>query len=136
MTDLPKIEAELRAGLDGVTPGPYVARETTINGVGYGNWTVEGIDPDPEDIRHPERLVPITGSGGALSFTTRIIDTQIHDDNEANSKHFARCSPEVIRAILDDKDAMRAEIDRLRAALEEIAYFDALRQRVKELEGR
>lgn len=113
------IEQRLREAMDGVTPGPWVAKQTVIHGNEYGGWWLEGIDLDPEDATRPERLVLISGSGGARSYTTRIIDRQIHDDNEANMKWFALCSPDNIGALLDERAADRATIASLRSKLEE-----------------
>lgn len=113
------IEQRLREAMDGVTPGPWVAKQTVIHGNEYGGWWLEGIDLDPEDATRPERLVLISGSGGARSYTTRIIDRQIHDDNEANMKWFALCSPDNIGALLAERAADRATIASLRSKLEE-----------------
>ncbi len=113
------IEQRLREAEDGVTPGPWVAKQTVINGNEYGGWWLEGIDLDPEDATRPERLILISGSGGARFYTTRIIDRQIHDDNEANMKWFALCSPDNIGALLAERAADRATIASLRSKLEE-----------------
>lgn len=111
----------LRKAMDGVTPGPWVAKQTVIHGNEYGGWWLEGIDLEPEDATRPERLVLISGSGGARSYTTRIIDRQIHDDNEANMKWFALCSPDNIGALLDENAAQAARIAELEGALTQIA---------------
>ena len=119
MTAMSDIEQRLREAEDGVTPGPWVAKQTVINGNEYGGWWLEGIDLDPEDATRPERLILISGSGGARPYTTRIIDRQIHDDNEANMKWFALCSPDNIGALLAERAADRATIASLRSKLEE-----------------
>jgi hypothetical protein len=110
------IEQRLREAMDGVTPGPWVAKQTVINGNEYGGWWLEGIDIDPEDATRPERLVLISGSGGARSYTTRIIDRQIHDDNEANMKWFALCSPDNIGALLDTIASLRSKLEEAEGA--------------------
>jgi hypothetical protein len=115
------IEQRLREAMDGVTPGPWVAKQTVINGNEYGGWWLEGIDIDPEDATRPERLVLISGSGGARSYTTRIIDRQIHDDNEANMKWFALCSPDNIGALLDTIASLRSKLEEAEGALEPFA---------------
>lgn len=94
-------DQDLREKAEAATGGPWVVRETMINGVAYGGHWVEAIDTDPEDARYPERLVQITGSGGARSFTTRIFERQIHDDNEANARFVAAANPATILALLD-----------------------------------
>lgn len=78
-------------GLDGVTAGPWVVKETTVNGIGYGGHWLEVADENQD--------ICISGSGGAKSYTQRVVDTQQHDDNEANLRHFARCDPDAIREI-------------------------------------
>ena len=120
------IEQRLREAEDGVTPGPWVAKQTVINGNEYGGWWLEGIDLDPEDATRPERLILISGSGGARFYTTRIIDRQIHDDNEANMKWFALCSPDNIGALLAERAADRATIASLRSKLEEAEGADTV----------
>lgn len=115
------IEQRLREAMDGVTPGPWVAKQTVIHGNEYGGWWLEGVDPNPEDAKYPERLVQISGSGGARSYTTRIIDRQIHDDNEANMKWFALCSPDNIGALLDTIASLRSKLEEAEGALTEAA---------------
>jgi hypothetical protein len=105
--------------MDGVTPGPWVAKQTVIHKNEYGGWWLEGIDLDPEDATRPERLILISGSGGARSYTTRIIDRQIHDDNEANMKWFALCSPDNIGALLDTIASLRSKLEEAEGALDE-----------------
>ena len=112
------IEQRLREAEDGVTPGPWVAKQTVINGNEYGGWWLEGIDLDPEDATRPERLILISGSGGARFYTTRIIDRQIHDDNEANMKWFALCYPDNISALLDTIASLRSKLEEAEGALE------------------
>ena len=84
--------AEWLADLDGVTPGPWHSYQTTIHGNKYGGHWVAVSDP--------AQLIQISGSGGARSFTQRVVDTQDHDDNEANAAHIARCDPDTIRALI------------------------------------
>jgi hypothetical protein len=60
------------------TPTPWVVRETIMHGTRYGGLWIE-----PEDA---EYLVPLTGSGGAKSYTSRIVDIQDHDHNDANAR--------------------------------------------------
>jgi len=119
------IEQRLREAEDGVTPGPWVAKQTVINGNEYGGWWLEGIDLDPEDATRPERLILISGSGGARSYTTRIIDRQIHDDNEANMKWFALCYPDNISALLDTIASLRSKLEEAEGALKAAREFIA-----------
>jgi hypothetical protein len=126
------IEQRLREAMDGVTPGPWVAKQTVINGNEYGGWWLEGMDLDPEDATRPERLILISGSGGARSYTTRIIDRQIHDDNEANMKWFALCSPDNIGALLDTLASLRSKLEEAEGALERFDYFGSLVEKARQ----
>jgi len=101
MIDLDEIERLARAA----TPGKWSVRETVINGIGYGGHWVE---TDHED------LIQITGSGGARSFTHRVFDRQIHDDNEANAAYIAAANPATVLALV-------ARLRAAEAALREIA---------------
>lgn len=102
-----KIAEELRAGLAGVTPGPWVVLETTINGTSYGGYWLELADPDG--------MIQMSGSGGARSYTMRVIDQQDHDDNEVNMRHFANCSPDRITTLLDELDRLKARVAEMEA---------------------
>jgi hypothetical protein len=75
--------------LDGVTPGPWKCCETSIHGHKYGGCWVEGPDVDDDEGRLRGLLIPISGSGGAMSYTTRLIDIQDHDHNDANARFIA-----------------------------------------------
>ncbi len=77
------------AMLEGVTPGPWKCCETTIHGQKYGGCWVEGPDVDDGDERPHGLLIPISGSQGAKSYTTRLVDIQGHDHNDANARFIA-----------------------------------------------
>src|SRR5690554_3239297 len=77
------------------TPGPWVVRETVVGGKRYGGCWVEALDPEDE---RGERLIKISGSGGARSYTTRVVDIQMHDDNDANA-HLISAAPEMLSAL-------------------------------------
>jgi len=102
--------AKLRDLAEKATPGPWVVCQTVIHGKDYGGHWVEGVELDPEDPAHPERLVQISGSGGARSWTARIFDRQIHDDNEANALFIAAANPVTILALLDALAAANARV--------------------------
>ena len=62
-------------------------------------------------------LIPVSGSGGARSYTTRLFDIQPHDHNDANARFIAAARqlvPEAAAA-LAEKDAAN---ERLKAHLE------------------
>lgn len=64
------------------TPTPWAVRETVMHGTRYGGLWIE-----PEDA---EYLVPLSGTGGAKSYTSRIVDIQDHDHNDANARFIVR----------------------------------------------
>lgn len=85
----PDLTQELRAGLDGVTPGPWRVFETRQSRI--ANQTHVG--PYPRGVAH------ITSWG-------------TDEPRASNAAHIARCSPENIRALLDAlaaKDIVLAE---------------------------
>lgn len=104
---------QAQALLDGATPGPWKCCETTIHGRKYGGCWVEGPDVDDGDGRPRGVLIPISGSGGAISYTTRLVDIQDHDHNDANANLIA-AAPDLARTVI----AQAAEIARLRAQVE------------------
>lgn len=114
------------------TPGPWVTSETTIHGVKYGGMWVQGADqPDDDGLMKPP-LICISGSGGSRSYTTRIVERQDHDDNDANARLIA-LAPELAAAVI----ALRAQaakdkarIERLEAALREMNVGDGWAARI------
>lgn len=113
-------DTDMLAGLlADATPGPWVTSETTIHGVKYGGMWVQGADqPDDDGLMKPP-LICISGSGGSRSYTTRIVERQDHDDNDANARLIA-LAPELAEEVI----ALRAQaakdkarIERLEAAL-------------------
>jgi hypothetical protein len=101
------------------TPGPWVTSETTIHGVKYGGMWVQGADqPDDDGLMKPP-LICISGSGGSRSYTTRIVERQDHDDNDANARLIA-LAPELaaeVIALRAQAAKDKARIERLEAAL-------------------
>ena len=101
------------------TPGPWVTGETTIHGVKYGGLWVQGADQLDDDGLMRPPLICISGSGGSRSFTTRIVERQDHDDNDANARLIALApdlAAEVI-ALRAQAAKDKARIERLKAAL-------------------
>lgn len=64
------------------TPTPWAVRETILHGTRYGGLWIE-----PEDA---EYLVPLSGPGGAKSYTSRVVDIQDHDHNDANARFIVK----------------------------------------------
>lgn len=95
---------ELQDLLGRVTPGPWRVGHTVIQGRVYGGAWVEA----PDDL-----LIPITGSGGAMSYTAQVINTQGHDHNDDNA---------TLIAIAPD---LAAEVIRLRAELAQTVAANA-----------
>ena len=128
MSHIP-IDTDTLAGLlADATPGPWVTSETTIHGVKYGGMWVQGADqPDDDGLMKPP-LICISGSGGSRSYTTRIVERQDHDDNDANARLIA-LAPELAEEVI----ALRAQaakdkarIERLEAALQPFAKVGEL----------
>ena len=99
MTNLEKLLAE-------ATPGPWRICETTIHGRKYGGCWVEGPETDDGDGRPHGMLIPISGSGGSMSYTTRVVDVQGHDHNDANARLIA-LTPSLAAALLVAEKALR-----------------------------
>ncbi|RWE46805.1 MAG: hypothetical protein EOS79_11485 [Mesorhizobium sp.] len=104
MPDIEKIEAELRAGLEGVTPGPWHAVQMATNKpdidrpfVVGPSEVVVGTDGICEPARFNDRLFP---------------------EDAANMRHIARCDPDTIRLLLDELSRLRGAEKRYREALE------------------
>ena len=114
---------ELKTLISTATPGPWVTSETTIHGVKYGGMWVQGADqPDDDGLMKPP-LICISGSGGSRSYTTRIVERQDHDDNDANARLIA-LAPELaaeVIALRAQAAKDKARIKRLEAALLEAA---------------
>lgn len=105
--------------LNGVTPGPWRACETTIHGRKYGGCWVEGPEVD-DDGRLSWLLIPISGSGGAKSYTTRLVETQGHDHNDENAR-FIAASRELVPAMADRIEELEAKLAKAVAALDKLA---------------
>lgn len=84
------------------TPGPWRVHHTTIHGKTYGAPWIE-----PED---DETDIQISGSGGATSFTRRIVEFRGTDVDEVNAAF-------IVRAV-NSYDTHRALIAELVEALE------------------
>jgi hypothetical protein len=81
MVDVTKLRAELRAGLDGVTPGP---------------WEWDGF--------HYQELWQVGTYTAVFGWDAEQGMSLAYENKEANAAHIARCSPENIRALLDALD--------------------------------
>ncbi len=109
--------------LEGVTPGPWKCCETTIHGHKYGGCWVEGPDVDDGDGMLHGLLIPISGSGGAKSFTTRLVDIQDHDHNDANAR-FIAWAREAVPALAARLAVVEAEMQ----TAERQDFFDVQRR--------
>ena len=108
MTDLEKLLAE-------ATPGPWRICEATIHGRKYGGCWVEGPEVDDGDGGTSGMLIPMSGSGGSTSYTTRVVDVQGHDYNDANARLIA-LAPSLAAALLVAEKALRDIDDRIEKA--------------------
>ncbi|MHB1310508.1 MAG: ead/Ea22-like family protein [Gemmatimonadaceae bacterium] len=104
--------AELRTLAERATPGKWSVRETVINGIRYGGHWVE---------TDHEAMIQITGSGGARSFTRRVFERQVHDDNEANAAYIAAASPAAVLALLRVAEAAEKRLSTRLALLDDPA---------------
>jgi hypothetical protein len=108
-----KIERDLRAGLDGVTSGPWMAH--------MDDFTVRFESPFiPE-----QRKVALCATG---------------DGAGKNAAHIARCSPENIRALLDELSQLREALVTVQGHLNKrpiarIAARAVIRRVLSEREG-
>lgn len=112
-----KLAAELLAGLEGVTPGPWKVYDGC-------SWRRIGTAHGRRD--DCAVLAPTTASDGHPDLTC-----SRGNDRDANLEHIARCDPDSIRALLEERStdkatisALEAENKRLREAVE-AAYEDA-----------
>lgn len=93
-SDLTTKAAEIRAGLEGVTPGP---------------WQVVGGSVTDMDREYP----------GSLSFEFMPNGEAEEGDQKANAAHFARLDPATVLAFLDERDQHLALIEQQAAELAE-----------------
>lgn len=108
--DIAKLCAEMRAGLEGVTPGP---------------WQRFRSDPAEGVNCHWIRAQPSPALRGFSKEIAYVEGTYYADgENEKNADHIARCSPDNIAALLDALDEVETRLDyaeRLIAVTEDIA---------------
>lgn len=135
MTDTPKtaaeIAAELRAGLEGVTLGPWGTKTFKPCGIGMSTMSdkaVQGlahavtIGRMDVTITHTEQKIADvswekipynecgeTGLVRSKALKEYELDETVHPD----AAHIARCSPENIKTLLDERVKDKAEIERL-----------------------
>lgn len=98
MSDTDTLIAELRAGLKGVTPGPWCREDET-------NGETVITDNDGDEV--------------ATVFWDRHAVGNAHRD----AAHIARCSPVNIAAILDERARDKALIEQMVIALLKIAFL-------------
>jgi hypothetical protein len=121
--------------LDGVTPGPWKCCETTIHGIKYGGCWVEGPAVDEGDGMPRGLPIPISGSGGAMSYTTRLVDIQVHDHTDANAR-FIAYAREALPALAAERDALAEDVSTYqRMVLDMTAENEALDARLAEVEA-
>lgn len=113
MTDINELIAEMRAGLEGVTPGKwkYVSDPHFDSGLVY--TSVQPVVVDEEAMK------PLAMANGEyhvcrMSHTAAQWRFSYHRKNAA---HIARCNPSNIAALLDTLTALKRENEELREAL-------------------
>lgn len=98
MTDLTSKAAEIRAGLEGVTPGPWVVTGDEVDAPNY-QW-LDGI------------------TIGSHSTGTRVADSALLAYNNISiARHIARLDPATVLAFLDERAEHLATIARLEGDL-------------------
>jgi hypothetical protein len=117
MTDVEKLEAELRAGLKGVTAGPWrsVRHIDDERGRDFDGYVVQ-------EMR-------VRGDG---RISGELVSGDLNGMAESDANHLARCSPDNIRVLLDELSRLRAERDDQIAA----ARRDALEEAARVAEAR
>ena len=102
-TDINALIDEMRAGLEGVTPGPWVAlRSDPAEGVNC-HWIK--AQPSPALRGFSKEVACVSGTYYA------------DGPDVCDAAHIARCSPANIAALLDEIERLRAYNARLREAL-------------------
>lgn len=101
MTDLAKLRAELRAGLNDVTPGPWQA------------------SPQKGRPRHGVQAQVFRYHADDDTSILAVDMTETEAEATATAAHIARCSPENIRALLDALDAAERERDEAKRIIAE-----------------
>jgi len=100
MTEIDKLVAELRTGLAGVSPGPWFRSGVRFR-MGGGEWhSIARYD----DLKKTDVGVAIVG------FDPRT------GEGMADANWIARCSPDNIASILDDRDLLAAVVAEARRA--------------------
>lgn len=122
---------EMRAGLDGVTPGPWQVIVTEHP------WTLAervllGHHLPAKSGNHIERRIFTTWDHPQAHAPDMVVngahgvgiesDAPVHfvSIGEADAAHIARCSPDNIRALLDDRATLTQENAELRAEVERL----------------
>lgn len=111
MSDLDEKIAAIRAGLDGVTPGPWVAPDGAVeHDTRYQECCGQGNYDTGECCSFPV----VRGEFYSIAIGV----------NNVDGAHIARLDPDTVRAILDrlgavtrERDRLRAENERMREAL-------------------
>jgi len=98
------LAAEMLAGLEGVTPGEWAIRARDRN---EHEWEVYPLRDGPPKI----------GQWVEIALCPDQWDEENPDEAKNNATHIAACSPANIRALLSERAAMKAEIERLRLVL-------------------
>lgn len=111
MAEIDRIIAELREGLEGVTPGPWSNN---------GKFEPRGMGPSHVvDFGHPPKAPFMIIHDSKMFGKSGVC----HSDDQSSVKtasHIARCSPENIRLLLDELSRLRGREEEYRKALEEV----------------
>lgn len=96
--------AEMLAGLEGVTPGPWKDVCQPNFGNGYTYTSVQPVVPNPETMRH---LAMASGEYHVCRMTHTPMESKYRKYRH-DAAHIARCDPDTIRSILTELQERRA----------------------------
>jgi K+/H+ antiporter YhaU regulatory subunit KhtT len=107
---------EIRRALAmGPTPGPWEVINKTDVFTPLGARNAAGVEAAANDGWH------IADCDTGPSFTEEGKEEKIsYEEKRANAGFIAACDPDTIRALLDERDALAAEVERLAEALREL----------------
>ena len=114
MTEIDTSTESIARLMDGVTPGPWAYAFTTASGIRIsGNRVITGGEEYPSG-NSPKIPNDHHWDGG----DSIIVPEMTHRDNNANAR-FIAASRELVPALAAERDALRAEVERLRHQINE-----------------
>lgn len=115
---------ELRRLALAATPGPWELERRVIHGKDYGVYGVILTPDEPNEEEDGERLLRMSGSGGAISYSRYVVRPSDVDADDENLTYIAAANPAQVLALLDALDRLTSDNKRMREALKEIAELE------------